>query len=145
MGMQRCKFVVVVVVVIALKYQSFAVQHMVGDDSHWTIPPNNDFYSNWSSSQLFQPGDTLLFEFDEVFYNVMQVSKREYDDCTANQPYQAFKDDGPVTINLREPGIFYYICSVLNYCSLGQKLNVTVQLPKSSPSSPVPETSPARS
>ncbi|XP_031095259.1 mavicyanin-like [Ipomoea triloba] len=125
MGMQTCKFVVVVVVVVALKYQSFAVQHMVGDDSHWTIPPNNDFY---------------IFEFDAVFYNVMQVSKREYDDCTANQPYQAFIDDGPVTIPLREPGVFYYICSVLNYCSLGQKLNVAVQPPNS-----VPETSPAGS
>lgn len=73
MGMETCKFVVAVVVVIALLYQSFAVQHMVGDESHWTIPPNNDFYSSWSSSQLFQPGDTLcilspsLSNFREIF------------------------------------------------------------------------------
>ncbi|KAM3282693.1 mavicyanin-like isoform X1 [Capsicum chacoense] len=127
---------------VILHHQSYAIEHLVGD-SIWTIPPTNNFYTNWSSHQIFFPGDTLYFDFEPEFYNVMQVSRREYGDCTGDNPYKVFSD-GPVNITLMEAGVFYYICSILNYCSLGQKFTVTVlqnnrSLPTSSPSSsPLP-------
>ncbi|XP_060183588.1 mavicyanin-like [Lycium barbarum] len=126
---------------LILHQQSFATQHLVGD-SIWTIPPTNNFYTNWSSSQVFFPGDTLYFDFDPEFYNVMQVSRREYGYCTANQPYKVFSD-GPVNITLMEVGVFYYICSILNYCSLGQKFSVTVLQNSSNNSAPTSSPSPS--
>nr|XP_016507735.1 PREDICTED: mavicyanin-like [Nicotiana tabacum] len=119
-----------------LLHQSYAMQYIVGD-SIWTIPPMNNFYTNWSSSQVFFPGDTLYFDFDPELYNVIQVSRREYGLCTANHPYKVYTD-GPANITLMEPGVFYYMCSILNYCALGQKLSVTVLQNYSSNSAPSP-------
>ncbi|CAN4126367.1 unnamed protein product [Withania somnifera] len=126
---------------VILHHQSYAMQHLVGD-SIWTIPPTNNFYTNWSTSQVFLPGDTLYFEFDPEFYNVMQVSRREYGYCTANQPYKVFSD-APVNITLMEPGVFYYICTILNYCALGQKFSVTVLRNSSGNSAPLQTPSPS--
>ncbi|CAH9147419.1 unnamed protein product [Cuscuta epithymum] len=140
MGKQACK--VVMGVLIAACWMDpracGVVEHRVGGEEWgWTIPPHHHFYGNWSSSRSFRPGDTLLFDFDPVFYNLIQVSNREYDACTANQPFQAFTDHAPpLIIPLRESGVFYYLCSLLNYCSLGLKLNVSVQPPTPSPLPP---------
>ncbi|KAG5575046.1 hypothetical protein H5410_055180 [Solanum commersonii] len=128
-----------VLLIIILHHESYAMQHLVGD-SIWTIPPTNNFYTNWSSSQVFFPGDTLYFEFDPEFYNVMQVSRREYDYCTGNQAYKVFSD-GPLNITLIESGVFYYICNILNYCELGQKFSVTVLQNSSNNYVPPPSTS----
>ncbi|CAK9180952.1 unnamed protein product [Ilex paraguariensis] len=84
------------------------------------------------------------FDFEFEFHNVMQVSRREYDSCTANQPFKAFTD-GPAIVNLIEEGISYFICSVSNYCYLGQKFSVIVHenTPSSAPnSSPLPSSVP---
>lgn len=56
----------------------------------------------------------------------MQVSRREYEDCTANSPFRAF-GEGPATVPLHEEGVHYFLCSLGNYCHLGQKLLVVVQ------------------
>ncbi|KAI3924485.1 hypothetical protein MKW98_032686 [Papaver atlanticum] len=112
------------------------VQHIVGGDNFgWSIPEYKDFYSNWSSNQSFYIGDTLVFEFESEFHNVMQVSRREYDECASQNPYQAFII-GPATVTLIQDGIQYFICSTADYCNLGQKLSVAVQPSSSSPSTP---------
>ncbi|KAI6670035.1 hypothetical protein NL676_004920 [Syzygium grande] len=66
-----------------------------------------------------------VFEFRTGFYNVMQVSRREYEDCTADNPFRSFRT-GPARVPLIEKGVFYFICSVSCYCSLGQKVEVAV-------------------
>ncbi|XAR53540.1 hypothetical protein NMG60_11022136 [Bertholletia excelsa] len=119
---------------------SSALQHKVGN-SVWSIPPTKDFYANWSSSRSFLVGDSLVFEFDSELHNVMQVSRRDYDNCDAGHPLRVF-DGGPTTVPLIEQGLFYYICGLSNYCSLGQKLVVAVTVHRaSSPNSsatPIP-------
>ncbi|KAA8534601.1 hypothetical protein F0562_032140 [Nyssa sinensis] len=129
------KSAIVLVLMVTLLDRSFGVQYMVGD-SVWSIPPIPDFYANWSSSLSFQIGDTLFFDFDSELHNVMQVSRREFDTCTASHPYKAFTV-GPVIVPLIEQGVFYFICSVSKYCALGQKLAVTVhqRSPNSAPTS----------
>nr|XP_010907480.1 umecyanin-like [Elaeis guineensis] len=121
---------------------SLATVHIVGD-SIWTIPLNNDFYSNWSQNKSFNVGDSLVFRFEMGRYNVVQVSKREFDSCSAENPFRTFLI-GPATVDLKEEGMLYFICSFGNYCLLGQKLSVPVQRPppppaalnSSSPASP---------
>ncbi|XP_047256838.1 early nodulin-like protein 1 isoform X2 [Capsicum annuum] len=107
---------------------------------HLFFPPKEISINNGNAKS---PTMFLDFDFEPEFYNVMQVSRREYGDCTGDNPYKVFSD-GPVNITLMEAGVFYYICSILNYCSLGQRFTVTVlqnnrSLPTSSPSSsPLP-------
>ncbi|KZV55260.1 cucumber peeling cupredoxin-like [Dorcoceras hygrometricum] len=132
-----------VVLLVLMDDTSYGLQHIVGD-SIWSIPPANAFYTNWSSSHSFHVGDTLYFDFDSGFYNVIEVSRGEYDSCGTNQPFKAFMD-GPAIIDLTEKGVFYFVCNISNYCSLGQKVSVIVEekskkiAPNSSPSpSPSP-------
>ncbi|CAI9773078.1 unnamed protein product [Fraxinus pennsylvanica] len=111
--------------VLMLLGTSFCLQYIVGD-SIWSIPLTNNFYSNWSSSYTFRTGDALYFDFDSPFYNVIEVSRGEWESCTANQPYKAFME-GPATVPLMQKGVFYFICNVSNYCALGLKFSVTVE------------------
>ncbi|XP_010031324.1 cucumber peeling cupredoxin-like [Eucalyptus grandis] len=106
---------------------SNGLQYKVGG-SIWSIPPYPTYYSNWSSSHHFLVGDILVFEFESGFYNVMQVSRREYKACTADNPFRSFHA-GPARVPLIEKGMFYFICSVSYYCSLGQKVEVAVYHP----------------
>ncbi|KAF8684793.1 hypothetical protein HU200_044216 [Digitaria exilis] len=67
-----------------------------------------------------------VFRFETGLYDVVQVSRREYDDCTADDPYQIFSD-GPAVVLQASTGVRYYVCTVGNYCKLGVRLYVTVQ------------------
>ncbi|KAJ4971004.1 hypothetical protein NE237_004103 [Protea cynaroides] len=140
MDLQNCRFVIMVTMWCWWLPWADGLQHRVGD-SIWSIPLTEDFYTNWSSTQSFQIGDTLVFEFQSDFHNVIQVSRREYQGCTADNPFQSFQV-GPVTVPLVEEGVYYFICSVANYCVLGQKVSVAVHrcsaVPPSLPPSPSP-------
>ncbi|XP_059669093.1 mavicyanin-like [Cornus florida] len=122
--------------VFTLLGRSYALQHIVGD-SAWSIPSTPHFYTNWSSSHSFCVGDTLLFDFESELHNVMQVSAREYESCTADYAFRTFTS-GPATVPLIEKGVFYFVCSFSNYCTLGQKVTITVSKwsPGSAPTSP---------
>nr|XP_027102576.1 cucumber peeling cupredoxin-like [Coffea arabica] len=121
------------IILPSLLIQSFGLEYIVGD-SFWSIPTTNDFYTNWSSSHFFQTGDTLYFDFDSGLHNVMEVSRREYESCSADNPFKVFWD-GPARVALMEEGVFYFVCSIANYCALGQKLSVAVHSEKNSPHS----------
>ena len=52
----------------------------------------------------------------------------EYEDCTANDPYNInnFRVP-PAVVPLDYKSMRYYVCSVGNYCKLGMKFRVTIQ------------------
>lgn len=80
------------------------------------------------------------FDFNARFYNLIQVSQSEYEHCTALEPLKVF-NSSPVNFPLKERGIYYFICSVSNYCTLGQKVIINVhQIPPQNP--PTPSASP---
>jgi hypothetical protein len=80
------------------------------------------------------------FDFDAKFYNLIQVSQSEYEHCTALEPLKVF-NSSPVNFPLKERGVYYFICSVSNYCTLGQKVIIDVhQIPPQNP--PTPSASP---
>ncbi|KAK6137746.1 hypothetical protein DH2020_028498 [Rehmannia glutinosa] len=128
------------ILLLELSSGSYGLQHIVGD-SIWSIPPTNDFYTNWSSSNSFHIGDTLYFDFDSGLYDVIQVSRGEFDSCTGNQAFKAFMD-GPAIFALSRKGVFYFICNVSNYCDLGQKVSVIVDHQNYSMDSSGPSPSP---
>jgi hypothetical protein len=135
-------------------HPALAADHVVGD-SVWCIPPSADLYSAWAANRTFVVGDNLgeplpdllvprnngiiilslffcscvdntVFRFENGFYDVVQVSRAEHDECTASDPYRTFSDSSPVVVPLDFSGVRYYVCSVGNYCSLGVKFYVAV-------------------
>ena len=74
------------------------------------------------------------FDFDSGLHNVMEMSRREYESCSADNPFKVLWD-GPASVALMEEGVFYFVCSIANYCALGQKLSVPVHSEKNSPHS----------
>ncbi|KAM6600506.1 hypothetical protein CsatA_020115 [Cannabis sativa] len=112
-------------------------QYWVGD-SLWTIPPSPYYYSNWSSSHFFKLGDSLAFDFETGRYNVIQVTRQEYESCTSWSPIKIYYE-GPAIVPLTQPGVLYFICNLSNYCNLGQKIAITVHdCPITNPPSPAP-------
>jgi hypothetical protein len=72
------------------------------------------------------PAPRSVFRFQIGFYDVVQVSRREYEDCTTDDPYNNFRVP-PAVVPLDYKGVRYYVCSVGNYCKLGLKFHVTIQ------------------
>ncbi|KAL5993551.1 hypothetical protein ACLOJK_014476 [Asimina triloba] len=105
-----------------------AVEHKVGDDAGWTLPPksNPSFYDSWASTKKFVVGDTLVFDYRTSVHNVLEVKKEEYDACTQHSPLGMFYNS-PTKFELKEPGDYYYYCGVGVHCEGMQKLHITVQ------------------
>ncbi|KAH0448934.1 hypothetical protein IEQ34_022734 [Dendrobium chrysotoxum] len=114
-----------VLVIFMKMVSSQSHNHLVGG-SIWSIPVSNDFYITWSSNQSFFVGDNLVFRFDTGLYDVKQVSRREFENCSAENAFRTF-EIGPATVSLIEEGMHYFICSFGNYCFLGLKVSVQVQ------------------
>ncbi|TKV92279.1 hypothetical protein SEVIR_9G154100v4 [Setaria viridis] len=110
---------------LAVPPPALAADHVVGG-SGWCIPPSAGLYRAWADNRTFFVGDTLVFRFETGFHDVVQVGRREYEECTADDPYQIFRA-GPAAVPLDSTGVRYYVCTVGNYCSLGVRLYVTVQ------------------
>uniref|UniRef100_A0A0E0KGV6 Phytocyanin domain-containing protein n=1 Tax=Oryza punctata TaxID=4537 RepID=A0A0E0KGV6_ORYPU len=119
-----CLRLVVFLVAVAPPHV-LAADHVVGG-SIWSIPPRADLYSAWASNRTFVAGDNLVFRFETGMYNVVQVGRREYDDCTADDPYRDWST-GPAVVRLDSAAVRYFICTVGNYCSLGVKVYVASQ------------------
>lgn len=66
-----------------------------------------------------------VFDFETGRYDVIQVSRQDYESCTSLSPLKIFYG-GPAIIQLHEQGVFYFICNFSNYCDLGQKIAITV-------------------
>ncbi|KAE8037963.1 hypothetical protein FH972_010512 [Carpinus fangiana] len=116
-------------------------QYQVGS-SVWSIPPSPHYYTNWSSSQSFRTGDSLRFGFETGNNDVIQVTRQEYESCTACNPIKVL-NNGPAIVPLTERGVFYFISNFSNYCALGLKLSVKVHdCPRRSPRTPPPSPSP---
>ncbi|KAF5178986.1 early nodulin-like protein [Thalictrum thalictroides] len=114
---KSCILILVFVILLHVACLSFSLglQHRIS----WSIQPNKDFYTNWSSNHFFKIGDTL------EFYNVLQVSRRDYDVCNGENTLQDFLN-GPAVIPLNREGVYYFICNFSNYCLFGLKISITV-------------------
>nr|CAD1834124.1 unnamed protein product [Ananas comosus var. bracteatus] len=99
--------------------------HIVGGSKGWRLPPNQTFYQEWAQTRNFSLGDKLLFPFRSSVYNIMEVSKEDFDACTQKNVTQRFHA-GPAIVELTEPGPHYYYCGIGLHCEAGQKLSIDV-------------------
>ncbi|GMH30688.1 hypothetical protein Nepgr_032531 [Nepenthes gracilis] len=122
-----------------LRIAAAETTHTVGGATGWTIPSSPSFYSSWVSNQTFVVGDTLQFNFLTGQHTVAEVSEAAYDECNTGNTI-SLTIAGPAAITIDSAGTHYYICTVDQHCSFGQKLSVTAT--GSNSSTPVPEATP---
>ncbi|XP_010493895.1 PREDICTED: mavicyanin-like [Camelina sativa] len=118
---------------------SGAAVYKVGDSAGWTTIANVD-YKLWASTKTFHIGDTVLFEYNPQFHNVMRVTHPMYRSCNSSNPISTFTT-GNDSITLTNHGHHFFFCGVPGHCLAGQKLDLNVLLPASSTPVSEPPTS----
>lgn len=126
----------------ALKVSTAAV-YKVGDDAGWTILGRPD-YNKWAASKTFHVGDTIVFQYNPNFHNVLQVNHSDFQSCKLTVPIATYST-GKESITIKQPGHYYYLCGIPGHCDVGQKVDIRV-MGSSSPSlspGPTPRSSPS--
>ncbi|CAJ1925440.1 unnamed protein product [Sphenostylis stenocarpa] len=103
---------------------SHAAVHKVGDSSGWTIIGNID-YRKWAATKNFQVGDTIVFEYNAKFHNVMRVTHAMYKTCNASSPLTTMTT-GNDTIKITNYGHHFFLCGIPGHCQAGQKVDINV-------------------
>ncbi|CAN4098183.1 unnamed protein product [Withania somnifera] len=96
----------------------------VGDSAGWTGGKVD--YHMWASTKTFQVADTLVFQYNQQFHNLMRVSLSDFHSCNASNPIVSYST-GNDTITIHGPGHYYYICGFQGHCQTGQKVDIRVQ------------------
>ncbi|XP_042510284.1 mavicyanin-like [Macadamia integrifolia] len=123
---QRAMFMLLLI--MAALEVSLAVVYKVGDDKGWTTLGNVN-YTAWAASKTFRVGDTILFEYNKQFHNVMQVTHQEFKACNVSSPMLTLAT-GNDSLVVKRTGHYYFLCGVPGHCLIGQKVDIRV--PKSS-------------
>ncbi|XP_077213812.1 mavicyanin-like [Tasmannia lanceolata] len=128
---QKAMILFLVCTIIGL---SSAEIYKVGDSVGWTV--GNVSYKAWAATKSFHAGDTLIFEYNKQFHNVLEVSRQQYRSCNTSAPMATFWT-GNDTITIKRKHHFF-ICGFPRHCSLGQKVDIKIadHAPAHSPSFP---------
>lgn len=87
---------------------------------------------------------SAVFEYSKNIHNVLEVSKPDYDACTATSPMATYTS-GNDSIAMRTKGHRYFICGIPGHCSAGQRVDIQVSKPSSAaPSTSAPAYPPSR-
>jgi hypothetical protein len=98
-------------------------------------------YGTWASSKKFLTGDSIVFKYSPQLHDVLEVSKADYDSCSAASPITTMKTGNDV-VALSAVGTRYFICGIPGHCGNGMKVTIDI-VSASSPSSPTSPSSPA--
>ncbi|BAT98580.1 Blue copper protein [Vigna angularis] len=132
-----------VTVLMFVQYSEAQRVFNVGDGTGWTTPQDSSTYQSWVSDKTFAVGDILHFDF-QTSHNVVEVPEESYTSCTSANSIRTYTT-GPVNVTLDTAGQHYYICSIGQHCTRGQRLAVNVSssgLPPSTAVSPGANTTP---
>ncbi|BBN05374.1 hypothetical protein MPTK1_3g12570 [Marchantia polymorpha subsp. ruderalis] len=133
-------------VLAVLVEKASAMDFYVGDTTGWGVPNEATTYQDWASNKTFLADDVLVFQYQQGTHNVLQVSKKSFENCTISSPIDKF-ESGNDRVTLIDSD-YYFICGISIHCTLNQKLHVIVSnksevpAPPSSPLSPPPKASP---
>ncbi|XP_020206058.1 mavicyanin [Cajanus cajan] len=115
---------VVLFMVMAAVQVSYAAVYKVGDSAGWTTLGNID-YRKWAATKNFQIGDSIIFEYNAKFHNVMRVTHAMYKSCNASSPISTFST-GNDSIHITNHGHHFFFCGVPGHCEAGQKVDINV-------------------
>jgi plastocyanin len=96
-------------------------------------------YAQWTSNLKFHAGDQVLFRYSRAAHNVVEVSKADYDACSASSPVASFQTGNDI-VPLTAGGSRYFICGVPGHCDGGMKVRIDVEeaTPSGSTGAPSP-------
>ncbi|XP_031742403.1 umecyanin-like [Cucumis sativus] len=124
MGSLTCLFL------IGSLFHVVAIDHKVGGDFGWNLPPTLTFYSEWARNNTFFIDDTLRFvsRLNETHTFSEANSKKDFDECVK----QGIVFDTSINFTLQNNrlGPRYFVCTDGNHCDMGMKFTIEV-LPKS--------------
>ncbi|KAB5520124.1 hypothetical protein DKX38_024443 [Salix brachista] len=100
------------------------VLHRVGGGKYTWAPNMN--LTAWAMHEKFYVGDWLYFGFDKTRYNVLEVSKMNYNNCDDKNFITNITRGGRDVFNLTEARPYYFL-SGLGYCFEGMKVAVYAQ------------------
>ncbi|KAE8009725.1 hypothetical protein FH972_006146 [Carpinus fangiana] len=103
----------------------------VGDSDGWNNDGSVD-YKTWASTKNFHVGDIIRFVYNPLENNVMLVSRKSFHACNSTD-FVSVIISGNDSIPITRPGHYYYICGVPGHCEAGQKVDIRVPKPSSSP------------
>ncbi|XP_031276634.1 mavicyanin [Pistacia vera] len=124
MALEKRSLPLVVMLTLFLLKVSNAAVYKVGDSGGWTTIGNID-YKQWAATKTFQLGDTILFEYNSQFHNVMQVTHAMYRACNASAPLATYTT-GNDSITIKTKGHHFFFCGVPGHCQAGQKVDINV-------------------
>ncbi|XP_050261744.1 umecyanin-like [Quercus robur] len=112
-----------------------AMTHIVGGGHGWRLPDNQTFFEEWAKPRTFGVGDRLVFPYRPGSNNVVQIDKKDFEDCTQKNVIDMYYL-GPTILDLNDTGDFYYYCGIGKHCEVGQKLHIKVVKGEGSSGSP---------
>ncbi|KAJ7974357.1 lamin-like protein, partial [Quillaja saponaria] len=127
--------------VLLMLPEASATRYIVGANKGWTTNVN---YTIWAKDKHFYNGDWLFFVYDRHQMNVLEVSKTDYETCSADHPLHnwttgAGRDVAPLNVTRH-----HYFISGKGFCYGGMKLAIPVEnLPSQPSSSPVKKEAPS--
>lgn len=74
---------------------------------------------------------SAVFDYSKNIHNVLEVSKADYDACTATSPMATYTS-GNDSIAMKTKGHRYFICGIPGHCTAGQRVDIQVSKPSSS-------------
>ncbi|KAK7246967.1 hypothetical protein RIF29_41840 [Crotalaria pallida] len=119
-GRGNCAIVALMLLFCMLAFQSeisHAASYAVGDAGGWTFN-----VINWPNGKIFKAGDTIVFNYNTKFHNVVVVDEAGYKACTAS-PGDKVYESGNDEIQLTK-GPNYFLCSIPTHCDRGMKIAV---------------------
>ncbi|KAI3806924.1 hypothetical protein L1987_22842 [Smallanthus sonchifolius] len=109
-----------------------ATDHIVGANRGWNPGIN---YTLWANNHTFYVGDFISFRYQKMQYNVIEVNKTGYDNCTLDGAVGNWSS-GKDFILLNKSQRYYFICGT-GGCLNGMKVTIRVHPLPSPPSSTV--------
>ncbi|KAL5724801.1 hypothetical protein ACHQM5_008018 [Ranunculus cassubicifolius] len=105
---------VIYVVLAARKVCAVETQHVV-------IWNPTSFLDSWASGQTFKVGDQLVFKYYTAPHNVLELpNEKDYSSCDMRAAVNV--ENG--IVELKTPGIRYFVCGTPLHCHLGMRLQV---------------------
>ncbi|XVF24749.1 hypothetical protein REPUB_Repub13aG0153800 [Reevesia pubescens] len=130
---KKAMLLIMMMIIVVLCGLSMAIDYNVGGSAGWTIPVSDLDYKDWAASRKFFVGDTLVFNYNKQYHNVMQVKVEDFKSCNTESPIARY-GKGSDAIRLDSSGEYYFICGYPGHCQPGQKLHITVNSAASPPS-----------
>ncbi|KAJ4824125.1 hypothetical protein Tsubulata_038787 [Turnera subulata] len=139
MANNRVSLLVMLLVIALSPLVCSATLYNVGDSGDWRLGID---YNQWACSKSFHVGDTIVFKFNPQIYNVVQVSKQDYESCNASSPINIYIT-GHDYITLQSAVDSYFLSGFPGQCHGGLKLKVHISVESSSPTPPTTMTPPS--